>query len=273
MPRRTLLILDDHTLFREGLAWLVRAHFPGVRVLGVGLQEDLSATLPADLPSLGPRDLLALELSVRDAQPLRRLEACRDRWPHTPMIALLERNGAPLLAPLQAAGIDGVIARTARPQAVQELLQGLWRRRRRAPREELAMAGTLPQLDALPQPVPAGGRILPAQLPAPGVTPILCTSPALQDDLAGLGLSPRQFDVLRLMVAGQSNKQISRALGLAESTVKTHVLSLFQKLGLGSRTEVVVWAGAQGLPATAGAAWPAAVPIPAPDLPAGRPCC
>lgn len=272
MPRRTLLILDDHTLFREGLAWLVREQFPGVQVLG----SASTAELAEELPMLGPRDLLVVELSVQDAQPLRRLEACQARWPRSPKVALLERDAASLLAPLQAAGIDGVIVRTARAQAVQELLRNLWRSRRpapaaglsnaRGPNAGLPIAGVL-ALSALPSPE----QIAPPERWLPQTPPIFCASQALQDELAGFGLSPRQFDVLRLMVAGLTNKQISRALGLAESTVKTHVLSLFQKLGLGSRTEVVVWAGTQGLPGSGGAAWaPTAL---TPDLPAGRPCC
>ena len=44
-------------------------------------------------------------------------------------------------------------------------------------------------------------------------------------------LSPRQHDVLRLIVRGLSNKEIARALNLAEGTVKIHVAALFGKLG------------------------------------------
>jgi DNA-binding NarL/FixJ family response regulator len=62
-----------------------------------------------------------------------------------------------------------------------------------------------------------------------------------------LGLSPRQVDVLRLLTAGQSNKVICRELDLAESTIKTHLLGLFRKLGVGSRTEAVVAAARIGL--------------------------
>ena len=62
-----------------------------------------------------------------------------------------------------------------------------------------------------------------------------------------LGLSPRQVDVLRLLAAGQSNKIICRELDLAESTIKTHLLALFRKLDVGSRTEAVVTAARLGL--------------------------
>ena len=53
-------------------------------------------------------------------------------------------------------------------------------------------------------------------------------------------LSPRQWEVLRLVVQGCSNKQIARTLGLAQGTVKIHVAVLFQKLGVTGRTAAAV---------------------------------
>lgn len=241
MPRRTLLLIDDHTLFREGLAWLVREHFPGVVIHAVAGTEELA---PGE-PGPGPRDLVVLGLSAQGEQAVQPVASCRSRWPDTPLLALLDPDAAALLAPLRAAGCDGVIVRTAQPQGVLDLLQRLWARRRRfVDSGHLPMAGTLRAATAL-QPHEQGVR------PPVAARPIVCAPNVRQDDLLGFGLSPRQVDVLRLVAGGHTNKQISRALGLAESTVKTHVLGLFQKLGLGSRAEVVVWAGSQGLPAAA----------------------
>ncbi len=59
-----------------------------------------------------------------------------------------------------------------------------------------------------------------------------------------VSLSRRQIEVLALLVQGLSNKQIARALGLAQGTVKIHVGVLFQKLGVTSRTAAAV-AGAR----------------------------
>ena len=59
-------------------------------------------------------------------------------------------------------------------------------------------------------------------------------------------LSGRQLDVLRLIVQGRSNKEIARALSLAEGTVKIHVAGIFSKLGLHRRAAVAV-AGARFL--------------------------
>ncbi len=62
-----------------------------------------------------------------------------------------------------------------------------------------------------------------------------------------LGLTPRQADVLRMLVDGQSNKAIARALELAPSTVKTHVEAIFERLHVSTRTQAVVAAARLGL--------------------------
>ena len=57
-------------------------------------------------------------------------------------------------------------------------------------------------------------------------------------------LSPRQWQVLRLLVLGRSNKEIARSLGIAMGTVKIHTAILFSKMGVTSRTAAAV-AGAK----------------------------
>ena len=54
-----------------------------------------------------------------------------------------------------------------------------------------------------------------------------------------LGITDREFDVLALMAAGRSNKEIARQLDLSPNTVKTHAARLFEKLGAGRRTAAV----------------------------------
>jgi DNA-binding NarL/FixJ family response regulator len=60
-------------------------------------------------------------------------------------------------------------------------------------------------------------------------------------------LSPRERDVLRLLVEGKSNKEIAAALGVAERTVKFHVTSIFNKLGAENRAQAVTIAHERGL--------------------------
>ena len=60
-------------------------------------------------------------------------------------------------------------------------------------------------------------------------------------------LSPRESEVLQLIVAGRTNKEIADALFLSENTVKTHVNSLYTKLGVNRRTQAVAKAREMGL--------------------------
>ncbi|MCW3493636.1 response regulator [Microbacterium sp. SSM24] len=60
-------------------------------------------------------------------------------------------------------------------------------------------------------------------------------------------LTARETEVLRLVAAGHSNKQIAAALGIGESTVKTHLLKVFEKLGVADRTRAVTLAMERGL--------------------------
>lgn len=58
--------------------------------------------------------------------------------------------------------------------------------------------------------------------------------------LASLGITPREREVLDLLAAGRSNKEIARLLDLSPNTVKTHVARLFEKLEAARRTEAIL---------------------------------
>lgn len=64
---------------------------------------------------------------------------------------------------------------------------------------------------------------------------------------AALGISPREKDVLDLLAAGFSNKEIARELGVSPNTVKTHVARLLEKLEANRRTQAILKARELGL--------------------------
>ena len=69
----------------------------------------------------------------------------------------------------------------------------------------------------------------------------------LTDRMPHSDLSPRELDVLRLIVKGDSNKGIGVALGITEGTVKTHVVSILAKLGVSARTAAATVALQRGI--------------------------
>ncbi|MEQ4499905.1 response regulator transcription factor [Nocardioides kribbensis] len=63
----------------------------------------------------------------------------------------------------------------------------------------------------------------------------------------GHGLSPREVEVLALVRAGLANKQVARRLGISEGTVKSHLTSIFHRIGVADRTSAAVWAERRGI--------------------------
>ncbi len=84
--------------------------------------------------------------------------------------------------------------------------------------------------------VAAGERFVPPELAAR----LAARQPRSQ-------LSPRELDVLRLIVGGKRNKEIAGALDISEGTVKIHVSSILAKLGVFDRTEAVATALKRGI--------------------------
>ena len=96
-----------------------------------------------------------------------------------------------------------------------------------APREDIVAAVRI---------VGTGGEFLPPAIAA-----------ILRARRSRPALSPRENDVLRCLVRGLANKEIADFLGLAEPTVKMHLVSLFEKLGARDRTQAAMLAVQRGL--------------------------
>ena len=85
-----------------------------------------------------------------------------------------------------------------------------------------------------------GHRVPPALAPSPAAP--VRSAPAAGALPPAVALSPRELEVLSLMVEALSNKQIAKRLNLSEATVKTHVSTLIAKLGVQDRVGAVVHA-------------------------------
>jgi DNA-binding NarL/FixJ family response regulator len=199
------LLIDDHPVFREGLALLLRNTFPSVQLQEAGSLQDGLDRLAED-PAI---ELALLDLALPDSSGVASLQRLREHAPSVTVVVMsADARRDTVLAALDA-GAAGFIPKTTNLQATQRAFHVV--------------------LD--------GGVYLPdSVLARPGAPRRIDAPPPACD----LGLSPRQLDVLKLLVDGMSNKLIARTIGLSESTVKTHVEMIFRKLDVGSRVQAVM---------------------------------
>ena len=145
--------------------------------------------------------LVLVDLGLPDAQGLHSLQVLRCRAPWARHVVLSAHDQPALVLQAIEAGAVGFIPKRA---DFRQMLAALQR-------------------------VLDGGIYLP-----PGV--VQAPTPPAED----LGLTPRQREVLSLLVDGHPNKTICRQLGLSASTVKTHLAAIFRQLGVNSRTQAVL---------------------------------
>jgi DNA-binding CsgD family transcriptional regulator len=77
---------------------------------------------------------------------------------------------------------------------------------------------------------------------AENVLESICVRPSSAPSRPVVGLTAREMDVIRLVSAGKSNREIARELSIGETTAISHVRNILSKLGLSSRTAVAAWA-------------------------------
>jgi DNA-binding NarL/FixJ family response regulator len=209
---RTLLV-DDHTLFREGLAMLMARDFPMLQLSEAGSLAEALVHLQGEARA----ELVLLDLALPDSQGLDGLARVRELAPEAKVLVLsADESSGTVIAAIDG-GAAGFIPKTASASALCAALQ-------------VVLAGGV----SLPPSVVSTGTRAGGALPS-------------QQATDALGLSPRQLEVLALLIDGRPNKLICRQLDLSESTVKTHLAAIFRKLDVNTRTQAVVAAARLGL--------------------------
>lgn len=203
-----LLICDDHPAIRTALRLLACEGIPG----GCEGTECASAEeLLALLAQGRPFDFLTLDLQLPGRSGLDVLAEVKQLRPDLPvMVFSADENPVRVTEALQA-GATSYLFKSASEQALAEAL-----------RAAAAHRSTLPAPYVRAW---KGGQGL--------------------DDLA---LSTRQREVLQCLLRGMSAKQIARALGISDGTVKSHTVAVFRALNVSSRAQVVLEAHRRGIP-------------------------
>jgi two-component system nitrate/nitrite response regulator NarL len=212
-----VLVVDDHTLFRRGLIALL-GQYPDLCVAGEAAD---AGQAQRSAQALQP-DVILLDNHLPGVSGIDALPGLREAAPAARVLMLTVSEDEQDLGNALRGGAQGYVLKTVDGDELAGAI-------RRTMRGESVVSGPMTsKLVNAFQSMHAGR--LPALAPAEPAAPA--------DPLASL--SPREQQILRRIALGDSNKEIARVLGIAETTVKIHVQHILRKLNLSSRVQAAV---------------------------------
>ncbi|MDQ6969426.1 MAG: response regulator transcription factor [Mariprofundus sp.] len=195
-----IIIADDHALFRDGLHVLLQA-LGQVQVVEARNRREIEAHLKhGDV-----FDLLLLDLDMPGIANSDGVKRICESAPQTAVIVISGNDAGYVVKACMDAGAMGFISKSSGSKvmlaAIQMVLAG----------ERYVSSGYFDK----------------------------SSEHALDHSSTATSISPRQQQIWQMLIDGKSNKEISIALSLSESTVKQHISALFRKLGVHSRTQAI----------------------------------
>lgn len=232
----TLLVVDDHTLFRRGLIALL-GQDPGLQVLGEAGDAAEALRLAAQLQP----QVILLDNHLPGVMGVDAIRGLREVSPSSRVLMLTVSEDAQDLAAALRNGAQGYLLKTIDGDLLAEAI------RRAARGEPVVSPELMAKLVAAFQSQGVAEAVAQGAAPAPAPPPEQAgngngSSSSSSSSSGGAALSPREEDVLREIARGASNKEIARTLDIAETTVKIHVQHILRKLGLTSRVQAAVYA-------------------------------
>jgi NarL family two-component system response regulator LiaR len=201
-----VLIVDDHSMVRTGLATFIRIK-PDLELVGEARDGQQALRLCEQLQP----DVILMDLVMPRMDGVAATQAIRQRWPAVQILALTSFKDKDMVQDALRAGAIGYLLKDV---SVDELADAI----------RAAYAGR-PTL-------------------APEAAQALIEVARTADEGPALGhdLTPRERQVLALMVEGLNNPQIGERLVISVTTVRSHVSNIFSKLGVSNRAEAITLA-------------------------------
>ncbi|MCY9872143.1 response regulator transcription factor [Vibrio barjaei] len=200
-PSYTIIIADDHPLFRNALFQSVHMAISGANLLEADSLDSLLGLLAKnDEP-----DLILLDLKMPGANGMSGLIHLRADYPDIPVVVISASEEPSIVSQAKTHGAFGFIPKSS---DMRELINAL-------------------------NQVLGGEPYFPAEL--------LIDSAENNDLAEKLAtLTPQQYKVLGMLSDGLLNKQIAYDLNVSEATIKAHMTAIFRKLGVKNRTQAVI---------------------------------
>jgi DNA-binding NarL/FixJ family response regulator len=214
MPVRVVLV-DDHEMVIEGLKAMLAPFADRVEVFGVAVGADRALAV---IDELSP-DIVLCDVRMQGVSGLDLCREIREHHPGRKVILLSVYDDEQYLFQAMRVGASGYLLKGIGSDELVRQLEG----------------------------VQAGGSAIDAGLAARAAE----TAARLQSDQfwpgARQGLTQRESEILSLVVTGLSNRGIAAKLVIGEETVKTHLSSIYRKLGVRDRTSAAATALREGI--------------------------
>ena len=213
----SVLVVDDHPLFREGLKHVLRELQEGAEVLAEGdAEKGLEvARTRQDL------DLVLLDLTMPGMNGLAAVERFGQEAPGVPVVIVSAHEEPTEVRRALSLGAVGYIPKSTPAGVMVDALR-------------LVLSGGVYVPPLMLGALQADGRAASRES-------------GQRTQASGEQLTERQVDVLALIAMGKSNKVIARELDLSEKTVKAHITAVFRVLGVINRTQAALEARRRGL--------------------------
>lgn len=199
------LVVDDHPLVARGMADYLRLHCGFGRVEAISCETELWA----NIREFGAPSLALLDFWLPGGTVLPLLTRLRGEFPEIRLLVISGDADPAIQAKLRALPVDGFLLKKAELHRFAETVAAVMRGE--SCFEETPLCTASPEEE----------RKLPLTA-------------------AELGLTPRQGEVLALMLKGLPNKRVAVQLGLSEQTVKEHVSGILERLGARNRVELIM---------------------------------
>ena len=206
LDRLRVMIVDDHTLFRSGLSELLERR--GIEVCAAVGDGEEGCRLAAELDP----DVVLLDLRMPGLDGLSVLERLAALDLRCAVVMLTTSSDERDLVTSLRSGARGYLLKDMEPDQLVDALAAVVG-------GETVVA---PEMTSVLAKVVKGGELASGR----------------PDRFSSL--TPREFEILRHLAEGQSNKEIARDLGITDGTVKLHVRSILRKLEVRSRVEAAV---------------------------------
>jgi len=202
-----VLLAEDHAVVRKGLERLLDT-VEDLEVVGAAADGEEAVALAAELEP----DVVLMDLEMPVLDGIEATRIIRSEFPQTVVLVLTSFSDVRRITSALGVGAAGYLLKDA---SADEVVRGI----------RAAAAGGAP-LD------PHAARLLLEARDAP-------------DPIEGI--SVREREVFALLLDGLANKVIAQRLGISEKTVKTHLTSIFRRIGVNDRVQAVLWAERHGL--------------------------